>query len=273
MHGELAQLVAITCHGNAILAGLETPPFFPGNSTCQFCDSICFVELQHNWFGRRTEKQIAATVDEWFSQIRRTGFAGLRLRRQAQNDPRFPDRLSAGFVGGGGTWVLEAVHSQERTESWVSQWSVWNREAPENRIWRVKYGLVNRGPTVLTKTVEFGASITKFERALELIREFSDRHDLSYYSEQFSVAQTALRDPEADIGFHRDLAVSGQLPAEAVSLLKASMSAWVFGGMGSWNDMAFDEPEQQEYERVSESLWHAINLAIEVAANSSTPHG
>src|SRR5258706_16035148 len=47
---------------------------------------------------------------------------------------------------------------------------------------------------------------------------------------------------------------------------RAAMSAWVFGGMGLWNDLGFDGADGQEYERVSETLFTIINEAIEIAA-------
>ena len=75
--------------------------------------------------------------------------------------------------------------------------------------------------------------------------------------------------PDLNVGYHKDLAVAGQLEPEAVSLLKAAMSAWVFGGNGSWNDVVFTGSAQVEYESVSERLFSILNEAIEVAASSS----
>ena len=55
-------------------------------------------------------------------------------------------------------------------------------------------------------------------------------------------------------------------------MLKAAMSAWVFGGMGSWNDMGFEDAvTQSKYESVSESLFNVINEAIEASTNSAMP--
>ena len=54
-----------------------------------------------------------------------------------------------------------------------------------------------------------------------------------------------------------------------VRLLDACQSAWVFGGMGSWNDMAFDGEVQVEYDRTSEQLFLALNEVILAAANAS----
>lgn len=47
------------------------------------------------------------------------------------------------------------------------------------------------------------------------------------------------------------------------------MSAWVFGGMGSWDDMGFAGEAQKEYETVSKKLFQTLNEAIAVAASST----
>jgi hypothetical protein len=46
-------------------------------------------------------------------------------------------------------------------------------------------------------------------------------------------------------------------------------SAWVFGGMGSWNDLGFDSKEDNKTcERLSERFYSNINKAIIVGANT-----
>jgi len=70
-------------------------------------------------------------------------------------------------------------------------------------------------------------------------------------------------------GYHQDLAPTGFLSEEAAVLLDACQTAWVFGGMGSWNDLWFEGEDQGIYERVSERLFEAVNAGIEQAATSS----
>jgi hypothetical protein len=65
------------------------------------------------------------------------------------------------------------------------------------------------------------------------------------------------------------LAPDGCLTPLAIWLLDACQSAWVFGGMGSWNDMAFQGEVQVEYVRMSERLFLTLNEAIQAAANTS----
>ncbi len=48
-----------------------------------------------------------------------------------------------------------------------------------------------------------------------------------------------------------------------------AQKAWVFGGMGSWNDLWFEGEAQGEYDRVSDRLFQTVNEAIRAAANTS----
>ena len=66
-------------------------------------------------------------------------------------------------------------------------------------------------------------------------------------------------------------------PLEVISteqsrLLQAADRAWVFGGMGSWNDMGFESDQQHaEYEVVSSRLYQAVNVVITDVVNSASP--
>ena len=253
------------------MSGRGDVEFFPRNSTCQFCDSIRFVQFKKPLLGLGELKEvtIASNPEEWFSGLRKHDALDMRLVRIPRNDPGISDRMSAGFVGGGGTWLIEVLRSSGRSEFWGARWLVGNQNAPDKRIWKVTYGLVRKSQTVEYK----GRSLSDVKRdlrsSLETIRAFSQRESCDGFAKCFSDALEALDNPEADIGYHKDLTVPGQLNPEATSMLKASMNAWVFGGMGSWNDIGFDGAKQPEYEAVSENLFNFLNDAIEVATTSS----
>jgi hypothetical protein len=54
-----------------------------------------------------------------------------------------------------------------------------------------------------------------------------------------------------------------------LTMLDAVQTAWVFGGMGSWNDLGFDGEEQRTYDSLSEELCAALNMAVLEVVNSS----
>ena len=268
MNGEIALFVALTCHGNAFLSGQKIGAFFPNNSTCIFCDRIKFVILEKRFLRKPREKEVAPSPDEWFFFLNSLGARGIRLSRTPQN-PR-TDRESAGFVGGGGTWAMEVLFPENRSEYWMGRWEGSNQNAPDKRIWRVTYARVSCGVTSKHKPYSLPEITARMTNALREIRAFSEKHHCSEFTKCFSDALHTIESVDQYVsGYHKDLAPDGFLSATALALLHACQHAWVFGCMGSWNDMSFNKDEQKEYDRVSENLFQIVNKAILAAANST----
>ncbi len=84
MTGPVAQIVALTCYGNAFLRGHTVPGFFPTNSTCQFCGSVTFVEAVKPLLGKQKEIEIAKNPDERFfsSSKEMHAASGSRVKRR-----------------------------------------------------------------------------------------------------------------------------------------------------------------------------------------------
>lgn len=269
MNAPLAQVVALTCHGNAVLQGHPfSAPFFPANSTCAICDRVTFVLPRWTLFGKQREKVAAPTPGGWFRLLTSSGATGIRLIRTPENNPSFPDRMSTGFIGGGGTWQMEVLLPGRRSAVWTARWEVWNQNAPEQRIWRVTYVRTTEADTAPAVSPDLGEHIAQLMQALVEIRKFSAHHDCDWFTQRFAVALDTLESQGRHRhGYHQDLAPDGFLPREAQALLDACQSAWVFGGMGSWNDMSFAGEEQVVYDRVSEQLFETVCAAISAACS------
>ena len=269
MTGTIAQFVALTCHANAFLQGRQIPEFFPGNSTCQFCESVKFVTISKTLLGKAQEVAVAANPNAWFEHLRTQRTLGVRLSCTPQNQPGISDRMSSAFVGGGGTWAMEAVRDDGMAAVWLSRWEVWNQNAPERRIWRVTYGHVAETQAVPFQHPDLELVATRFRSALTDILAFSRKQKLDGFSACFARALETLESRgEKRHGYHSDLVAEGVTPQLATRLLDACQSAWVFGGMGSWNDMGFERAEQNEYDRVSDQLFTTINDTIQSATNA-----
>jgi hypothetical protein len=268
MNGPIAQLVAITCFGNAFLRRGEIPRFFPDNSTCRFCDRINFVEIKTPLIGKQRESAIADSPDEWFSYLKQREAHGIRLLHERQNLPGISDRMSAGFVGGGGIWAL-GVRFRRGTEYWMARWEVCDQNDPDRPVWKVTYGRVGRQIGTVPSLIESTAVRSDLISALLQIRAFAEKHDCKDFTEFFSRALDSLNENSSKHGYHNDLWIAGTLSESSCAIIDAAQSAWVFGGMGSWNDMIFSGDDEMEYERVSDQLFSALTGAICFAANET----
>ena len=265
MNGPIAQLVAITLHGNGILSGSPAAAdFLRANTTAQFCETVRFVRFEKAWFGlgKETEVQIADTPDQWFCYLKERGAERLMIRWQESRDTKTPDRMLAGFVGGGGVWTLNIRFMDGHCERWMAKWAVGDQKRPDRRIWWVTYACVSTGSEAPAAVVSEENARATLKTALTEIQAFSLRMKCDTFTQSFERGLKALaHEPNADV-YHQDLWPAKLLPSEAEDLLIACQYAWVFGGMGSWNDMGFDGADGKEYERVSEQLFRAVTAAI-----------
>ena len=259
MNHPIAQVVALTCYANATLRGRIVPAFFPGHSTCQFCDSVEFVRPSRDGLIDVRLTRVADTPDAWFRYLETAGAASIRLLR----DP--PDN-----VAGTDAWRMEAVQRDGRAAWWMSRWEVWSPKAPHRRIWRVQYRRGAEREASTAPSTPLALLADRFRAVLGDIRGFAESHNCGGFAASFAQAiDTIDSRGERLHGYHRDLAPDGCLPMLATCLLDACQSAWVFGGMGSWTDLAFDGAAQVEYEQVSERLFHTLVDVIQTAANAS----
>ena len=143
-------------------------------------------------------------------------------------------------------------------------WEVARKRAKDNRIWRVTYWSVGLVPSPLRDDVSRVSA--KLRGALEEIRDFA-RSEAGDWVAWFDKALDCLKS-DRRIPYHADMLPTVGYARDARRLLAAASQAWVFGGMGSWNDIGFDELQQSRYETCSERLYRAVIGACCAATNS-----
>jgi hypothetical protein len=273
MQGTIAQIVALVIEGNAVLRGASSSGLSAQHSTMMFCEFVRFVDLAKTPTGW-SERSVADSPNAWFQYIRGRKVHALRMVYGPSNDPNVDgktvtDRMLVGFVGGGGRWLVQA-DKPTSSDYWESRWNVGDQERKDRRIWRVTYGRTARNrPLTSHQEPDLAAIRSDLDSVLNEIHEFALEQRLDGFANCF---ERALQDLSAESefnGFHKELANRDLLPLEAIQLLSAAQSAWVFGGMGSWNDLGFDGEVQDRYERLSETLYRVINQAIVAATNRS----
>ena len=67
MDGTIAQIIALTCHGNTFLQGGDVLSFLYDNSTCQYCEVVKFVQWNKD---EEVIKEISGTPNEWFKHLK-----------------------------------------------------------------------------------------------------------------------------------------------------------------------------------------------------------
>lgn len=266
MQTSVLQLIALTCYGNAIIRGFKLPQFFPNHSTCgKFVASMKFVETIESKYGDTSESIISDTPDQWFTRLLEHEAIGLRLISIATMSS-LPDRIAISFAGETGNLLIEVMLKNGMSEFWMSRWTVLEVASS----WQITFYRVKTAATMQYQFPSLQDVHTRLQHALLEILNFSKQQNCKGFTARFANALQALNEPCTEIEHYPDLFIAGTLPEAAVRILNAVKKAWVFGGMGSWNDLGFlSGMIQQEYTRVSDNLFRVVTEAIAVAASSS----
>jgi hypothetical protein len=180
------------------------------------------------------------------------------------------DRMGAGFVGGGGRKILEAVKADEMA-GWEAGWRVQDQNDPEQKIWHVTYRRIGTLPRRDVIPLHPVGLTRMLQDALVDIAVFAKKHEYaSGWVETFDKAMMALKSDTplaASFNFKNCEAMVPDVRAQR--LLAAADIGWVFGAMGSWNDMSFEGEAQQEYEKISDRLFGLMIDAIVTSVNST----
>jgi hypothetical protein len=277
VNGELAQAAALASHGTHWLrTGGEVPDVIAADGPAfQFAASVGF-ELTSG------DGQVDAFADvgAWLAGLRARGIDRLWLTL-AEGAPdtkgvAIEAHQLAAFAGGG-SWFLVATGSGA-SEAWRGTSQVGDMQAADRRIWQIRYhGVVLDEPMQPSEPDLDGARVALIAalvdaHAFAARQAAGGRSDVTMWRDTFgdalAIASAAPGGPATDETFDDD-GLSADAPLAARRLLEAASRAWVFGGMGSWNDLGFDAPDDNAtYDAVSRDLYAAVLAAIVAATNA-----
>lgn len=272
MTGNLAQIIALTAYGNDYLRnGKITTDFTSTNTTFQFCNNVDFREFKETFFSTKPKEHIIAhNPTEWFKYLESDGCKYLRLYFEYSKDQSFAkDYKLAGLVGGSGKWLIETVFD-DYSNYWASRWETTNKQASDRKIWSVNYGMILKKQPISNLQIDNQKIKEKLRQTLTEIADFAFQQDLQNWGERFEKALTRLDSirPENDY-YYTDLIPTDNYSLLAKQIIFSAGSAWVFGAMGSWNDLGFESKEDNEtYDRLSEQLYSNIHEAIIAGINT-----
>lgn len=271
MTGILSQFITLVGYGNDYLKNGELPGgFYPAHSSFDFCREVSFIDGTKGIPVSEDKKiLIASDPVEWLQGLKREKCNDLKLFFNYSGNNEFPDYQSAGMVGGGGYWRIEANYDNG-TSVWASRWEPTDLNSPDKKIWTVNYGLLHAGvdPTEMPCDLEVIKNVT--EERLIFIIHFCEKLKLNNWKKTFESAFSTLhKNDPLDDDYLRVLIPQKNYSLIAKQLLGSACQMHVFGGMGSWNDMSFSNNEiQEEYEKLSYDVYDNICVNILAAINS-----
>jgi hypothetical protein len=270
VNGELAQMVALAVHGSAWLgSGSGNPPTFAGNSAFQFVRS-----LEFSWVGSRDHGPSSAKgTAGWLEQLRGRGGRQLLVWRRPIHPPAgAPSYQLAGFANGG-EWALHGKMAAGG-EAWSARWlvdpeiSLGRKPAPaDQRIWDVHYE--GEAASIADGSyVSLSVTQARLESAIRAAYDFAQVEGWTSWAEWLGKALEAAGTEDPPQPYHQDLLLPST-PRDASRLLATASQAWVFGGMGWWNDQYPEQHTAAAFDAVTAALYDAVLAGIVGAANAA----
>ncbi|HYX70157.1 MAG TPA: hypothetical protein VE825_13555 [Terriglobales bacterium] len=296
MLASLAQAVALVGYGNGYLNGLlaEPPDLVGSNSAFQFVGALQFAKLRSKSLldrvlrPRSEEEVIASTTADWFRYLRSNGVRQLSLALVGHSSDS-PAHIAISYAGSS-QWVIVASgtetamwRSSERVigapefpkgavtnaslQEFLKEHNAALSARPDKRIWRVSFlGVVNAQPAGMGVTVPVANA--NLRDALDAGIAFTGKADLPFWREWLQGAREQLDSSSPRARFNDDALPTLGYSTASHALYAGAASAWVFGGMGSWNDMSFGGELQREYKEATSRLYAAVAGAVVAAANA-----
>ena len=261
----VAQLAALVAHGNAALAGDATAGTrVEAGTSFRFVRSIRF-ERQDGVPPATTH--VEDGVDGWFRRLREWGVTALWLDPRPLAVPTLAPHLLAAWTNGSRASVV--TEGDDTRYRWIAS-SRLDRVPTETdkRVWAIhcvgRPDIANLAPR--RSVAEVADHLATVVRAA---RDLAVRMEESFWATFLDGALARLGDDDPRTTYHDDvLPPSAELDRRR--LFAAAVGAYVFGGMGTWNDIGplpGDEEAEAEYDRVTPALYAAILEATAAAVN------
>lgn len=267
MQTNILRSFALVAVGNAALAGKDVSRFWPEAAMLQYYRKFEFMLPAEG--GQATP--YAADPLDWFAKLKALGCRGLRLHtapmQQRPGAAPQSERMMVGLLGGGPRWLIEVL-LPTRCELWEGFDRLGDRRAPDRKIWNVAYLRIGETNPQDDADRNVAAATEEVRGALIEIEAFARDLPGAPFADAFAGARGVL-DGGASVYTGLDVLDLTALGPAARRLLVGAAQGWVFGAMGSWNDVVVDPSRVARYADTSEALFVALQRAVTVAANST----
>ncbi len=273
MDGEVAQLAALVISANHRLAYPGDPmPWFEDQRAFASCGRIGFRAPTRRRFGKPRHMPVADTPAHWLELLTGSGVARVVMSCTRQDDAvipgeTLPDRIAAGFAGGGSLWTMATETGDGGALCWQPGWRAAFPTAKDGRIWEANY--MAQPCTGAEAGPDVGAAAATLQDALSSSKSFAEKHHFSQVTEIFASALRLLEGGPDPLSVPRPPGPADTLEPTARRLLFAGQRGWTFDNLGLWKDQDFSADLWTRYAALSEALYSAVTTAITAAVNSS----
>jgi hypothetical protein len=271
--GEVAQLAALAISANHRIIHPDDPmPWFAGQRAFDRCGRIGFHAAKKRRFGRHTRVPVAETPLQWLERLAASSVCRVVLAYTRQDDEiipgeTLPDRIAAGFAGGGSLWTISTETSDGSALAWRPGWRVAFPKAEEGRIWSVDYLAEPSVPCQVEAGVDDAAHA--LQASLEAIRRFALEQHYGQVAGIFTSALALLDGAPDPRPVPRPAGPADTLSDPARRLLFAAQRAWIFDNLSLWRDQDFSHDLWKRYAALSEALYSSVTAALAAAVNST----
>jgi len=250
MSAELSLSIALAAHANAYCHDCLSAA-----ELASLTDGPAFRYVKALQFGEGPLRPPSETIPDWLETLRRQNTKRLRLEYTV-NSADLPPAIAAAFANANPTAI---VVTSDKSHMLLPRWS----SAPGGS--QVVYYHFTVAPPPPAVPVDVAGAGNALRRQLAEARAFAIEQDQAHWDKYLSKASAILGESEHQC----DLLPTCGYTAAAHRLASAASAAWVFGGMGSWNDMGIaDRDAGKRYAEITDTLFAAVINGYLAAANS-----
>jgi hypothetical protein len=266
MSKDIARNVALVTYGNLFLQG-KGSDFDIDTLVTHNCYGLDFVDPPIDGIAG-SSKVLASDTNKWFGYIKDQGAKKLKMFFKKSEQSGLPDHISSAFVGGGSYWFIE-VQFDSTSDLYLSGWIPSGDVGNDTR--KTHYLHFNHDMIHLDDiSLSVSDAREKLNTVLQELSAFAaEFKHITPWVSNFENARSTLTDFEPNVA--DEFLPVGIYSKEARQLIEAAFASWVFGGMGSWNDMAhmaMSSDNHGRHAKLSEELYWAICTAVVAAVNS-----
>jgi hypothetical protein len=265
MSQRLVQIVALVTYGNLCLQK-RNKEYPLDKLITDNCYRIDFIDKPTEEIAGST-RVLATDASKWFRYLMQNDAVKLKLHYHTASHSDLPDHISAAFVGGGSHWLIE-VQFKDHSDLYLSEWipsEEWGLDTRKTHY--VRFEMLTHHLEDIVIPLE--KSRKKLDDILQELVEFTTQFDHTQnWADYFSQSRKILTKLEPDAS--DDFLPAGIYSKEAHQLIQTVFSSWCFGGMGSWNDLAFNGDDQLRYEELSKKLYTVLCDSLVTGVNSNT---